>query len=74
MLANQLKRLEDFGYISKEIVSKTPLIAEYRLTEMGLGTNKIIYERLKFGMKFGLPDLNKPEFKTFNLEKIFGIE
>ncbi len=74
MLANELRRLEQFGYISKEIASKTPLRIEYRLTEMGLGTNKIIYERLKFGMKFGLPDLNKPAFKDVNLEKIFNIE
>ena len=34
MLANELQRLEQFGYIQKEIVSKTPLRIEYRLTEM----------------------------------------
>ena len=74
MLANELRRLEHYGYIQKEIVSKTPLRIEYRLSEMGRGTNKIIYERLKFGMKFGLYDPNKPPFKNVNLEKIFGIE
>ena len=74
MLATELRKLEQFGYISKEIVSKTPLRIEYSLTEMGRGTNKIIYERLKFGMRFGLYDPNKLPFKNLNLEKIFGIE
>ena len=74
MLANELRRLEKYGYIEKEIVSKTPLRIEYKLTEMGRGTNKIIYERLKFGIKFGLYDPNKLPFKDMNLEKLFGFE
>ena len=74
MLAIELRRLEQYGYIQKEIMSKTPLRIEYRLTEMGLGTNKIIYERLMFGIRFGLYDPNKTPFKNLNLEKIFGIE
>ena len=73
MLANELQRLEQFGYIQKEIVSKTPLRIEYRLTEMWLGTNKIIYERLMFGFRFGLYDINNPAFKNINLKKTFFI-
>ena len=64
MLANELQRLEQFGYIQKEIVSKTPLKIEYSLPEMGLGTNKIIYERLMFGFRFGLYDQNDPYLRT----------
>ena len=56
MLANELQRLEQFGYIQKEIISKAPLQIEYSLTETGLGTDKIIYERLMFGFRFGLYD------------------
>lgn len=74
MLATELQRLEKYGYIHKEIVSKTPLRVEYSLTEMGRGTNKIIYERLMFGMRFGLYDPNTPPFKDVDLKQLLGIE
>ena len=74
VLSDQLKRLEEYGYIAKKVVSITPLKAEYELTKMGQDLNKLVYEKLKFALKYGLMDKNLPEFKTKSLEEIFNIE
>lgn len=74
VLSDQLKRLGEFGYITKKIVSVTPIRAEYELTEMGQDLNKIIYEKYIFGMKYGFIDKNCPTFKNRSLEEIFNIK
>ena len=74
VLSDQLKRLEEFGYITKKIVSVTPIRAVYELTEMGQDLNKIIYEKYIFGMKYGFIDKNCPTFKNRSLEHIFNIK
>ena len=38
----------------------TPLRAEYELTELGRGLNKMLYEKLMWTIKFGLIDRNNP--------------
>ncbi len=73
VLSDQLKRLEDCGFIFKKVVSTTPLRAEYGLTKMGLDLNKIIYEKFIFGIKHGFVDKNCPHFKNRTLEEIFNI-
>ena len=73
VLSDQLKRLEHFGYIKKVIVSTTPIIAEYHLTEMGKDLNKIIYEQMMFADKYGLIDRKHPFFKGKSFEEIFQI-
>lgn len=74
VLSDQLKRLENFGYIEKRIISTTPLIVEYHLTKMGRDLNKIIYEHSKFAIKHGLITKNHPAFKGKRLEEIFNIK
>lgn len=74
VLSDQLKRLEQFGYIKKVVVSTSPLIAEYHLTEMGKDLNKIIYEQARFAEKYGLIDRKHPIFKGRSLEEIFDIK
>ena len=74
VLSDQLKRLVEFGFIAKKVVSITPLKAEYELTEMGRDLNKILYEKINFGVKYGFIDMDCPHFKKRSMEDIFGIE
>jgi DNA-binding HxlR family transcriptional regulator len=74
VLSDQLKRLEKYGFITKNIVSTIPLKAEYELTEMGKDLNKIIYEKFIFGIKYGFANENCPYFKGRKLEEIFNIK
>jgi DNA-binding HxlR family transcriptional regulator len=74
VLSDQLKGLEKHGYIKKVIVSTTPLKAEYELTELGRGLNKMLYEKAMWAIKFGLGNRNDNYFKGKDLEKAFGIK
>jgi DNA-binding HxlR family transcriptional regulator len=74
VLSDQLKGLEKHGYIKKKIISMTPLRAEYELTELGRGLNKMLYERLMWTIKFGLIDRNDKYFRGKDIEKAFGIK
>ena len=51
VLSERLKELEKDGLIKKKIVSKTPLKAEYELTERGKDLDKALYEIIMFSMK-----------------------
>jgi DNA-binding HxlR family transcriptional regulator len=74
VLSDQLKGLEKHGYIKKKIVSMHPLRAQYELTELGRGLNKMLYEKLMWTIKFGLIDRNDPYFRGKDIEKTFGIK
>ncbi len=73
VLSDQLKNLENFGYIEKVVVSKTPLKAEYILTEKGRGLNKMLYELMVFAKTYLVPESDCEHFKDENLKKIFRI-
>ena len=51
VLSQRLKELEKDGLIKKKIVSKTPLKAEYELSEKGKNLDKVLYEIVTFSMK-----------------------
>lgn len=51
VLSQRLKELEKDGLIKKKVVSKTPLKAEYELTEKGDNLDKVLYEIIMFSMK-----------------------
>ena len=74
VLSDQLKRLIEFGYIAKKVVSITPLMAEYELTKMGRDLNKLIYEQFNFAIAYGFIDKDCPDFKNRTLEDIFSIK
>jgi len=73
VLSDQLKRLEHYGYIKKEIVSKSPVKIEYLLTEIGRDLNKMLYEKCMFAIRQGLCTRDDPYFRGKNLEEAFGI-
>ena len=73
-LSDQLKGLMESGFINKKVISITPLKAEYELTEMGADLNKMIYEKMVFGIKYGFVDKNCPHFMGKSLEEIFRIK
>lgn len=73
VLSNQLKKLEHFGYIKKEIVSTSPVKIEYSLTEVGLSLNKLCYEKVKFAIKYGIITGKEPIFSGKTIEEIFDI-
>ncbi len=50
VLSQRLQELEIAGLIIKRIVSKTPLKAEYGLTEKGKKLDKVLYEIIMFSM------------------------
>lgn len=74
VLSDQLKGLEKHGYIEKKIVSTTPLRAEYELTEIGKGLNKMLYEKVMWAIKFGLASRDDDYFRGKDIEKAFGIK
>ncbi|MFX1578537.1 MAG: winged helix-turn-helix transcriptional regulator, partial [Promethearchaeota archaeon] len=74
VLSDQLKGLEQHGFIEKKVVSLSPLRAEYVLTELGRGLNKMLYEKAMFAIKYGLIDRNDSYFRGKDIEKAFGIE
>ena len=51
VLSQRLKELEDDGIISKKIVSKTPLKAEYELADKGKNLDNVLYEIIMYSMK-----------------------
>lgn len=51
VLSQRLRELENEGLIAKKIVSKTPLKAEYELTDKGRNLDKVLYEIVMFSMK-----------------------
>ena len=51
VLSQRMKELEDDGLIKKIIVSKTPLKAEYKLTNKGKNLDKVLYEIIMYSMK-----------------------
>ena len=52
MLALRLKEMEETGFIEKRIVSKTPLRAEYFLTNKGEATKMILSALAQFSLEF----------------------
>ena len=74
VLSDQLKGLEKHGYIEKKLISMNPLRAEYELTELGMGLNKMLYEKLMWTIKFGLIDRKDSYFRGRDIEKAFGIK
>lgn len=50
VLSQRLKELEKAGLIKKKIVSKTPLKAEYELTQKGKNLDRVLYEINMFSM------------------------
>ena len=79
VLSQRLKQLEEANFIEKKIVSKTPVIIEYELTEMGYKLNKVLYELAQFSYEFfkdqifqAGKELGKEEYTKFS-EKLFNI-
>ncbi len=50
VLSQRLRELENAGLIKKKIVSRTPLKAEYELTQKGKNLDKVLYEINMFSM------------------------
>jgi DNA-binding HxlR family transcriptional regulator len=52
VLSQRLKELENHRIIKKNIISNTPLRAEYNLTEKGQALNKIMYDLALFSYEY----------------------
>src|SRR3989339_1617127 len=50
VLSQKLKELETHSLIEKRIISKTPLLAEYYLTDRGKALNKVLFEIAMYGV------------------------
>ncbi len=50
-LSLRLKDLEDNDIIEKNIITKTPVLIEYKLTQKGKALNKILYEMALYSME-----------------------
>jgi DNA-binding HxlR family transcriptional regulator len=74
VLSDQLKNLEKCDYIEKEVVSMTPLKAEYRLTEQGRALNRVLYELLVFTRNYIVSEEEFKYLKEENLRKCFDIK
>ncbi|MHA2392426.1 MAG: winged helix-turn-helix transcriptional regulator [Promethearchaeota archaeon] len=78
MLSLRLKELQNSGLIKKAIISTTPVIIEYTLTQKGNALNRILFQLAEFSLK-NYPNevyYNAPksiEADTSNLKKYFKI-
>lgn len=63
VLSECLKDLEENGLVKKEIVSTSPVLTEYYLTEKGRSLNRIIYEMAVFA-------LDKGNYKEYSDESV----
>lgn len=78
VLSQRLKELEDYKIISKRIINKSPLRAEYQLTDKGRALNRIMYDFAMFSYDYYLTELfeknppTRPEMAkmTANIFKI----
>jgi DNA-binding HxlR family transcriptional regulator len=52
-----LKELENHGIIKKNVISNTPLRAEYMLTHKGQALNKIMYDLALFSYDYYSKDI-----------------
>ena len=75
MLSARLRELEKDKFIEKRVVSTTPLIAEYHLTEKGRALNRILYELSVFSMAYCCDELGKmnPDQKKKALLEVRGM-
>jgi DNA-binding HxlR family transcriptional regulator len=61
VLSQRLRELDEYGIIDKIIVSKTPMRAEYNLTEKGQALNKIMYDLAIFSYDYYIDDIFEGE-------------
>lgn len=52
VLSQQLKKLEDYGLVQKEVYSEIPPKVEYRLTEVGEGLIPLLEDMHAWGEKY----------------------
>ncbi|MFW9996813.1 MAG: winged helix-turn-helix transcriptional regulator [Candidatus Odinarchaeota archaeon] len=52
VLSQRLRELEEHGIVEKRIVSKTPVRAEYLLTEKGRALNRIMFDFAMFSYDY----------------------
>ncbi|MFX0126447.1 MAG: winged helix-turn-helix transcriptional regulator [Candidatus Hodarchaeota archaeon] len=66
VLSQRLRELEKYGIIDKRIVSKTPMRAEYQLTEKGQALNKIMFDLAIFSFDYYANEIfeGKPPSRT----------
>jgi DNA-binding HxlR family transcriptional regulator len=57
VLSQRLKELEEYKIISKRIISKTPLRAEYHLTDKGRALNRIMFDLAMFSYEYYLEEI-----------------
>ena len=80
VLSQRLKDLEKENLIKKKVVSKTPLIAEYELTERGKNLDKVLYEIIMFSMEnyskdvFHNPSIYNEKTCSIVVKKSLGIK
>jgi DNA-binding HxlR family transcriptional regulator len=80
VLSQRLRELENDGLIKKKIVSKTPLKAEYGLTDKGKNLDRILYEIVTYSMKnysnevFKNPSEFNERMCSIIAKKTFGIK
>ncbi|MFX0084855.1 MAG: winged helix-turn-helix transcriptional regulator [Candidatus Hodarchaeota archaeon] len=57
VLSQRLKELEEYNIITKMIISKSPLRAEYQLTDKGRALNRIMYDLAMFSYDYYLKEI-----------------
>lgn len=75
MLSERLKELEGYGLIKKDIVSTSPVVIEYSLTDKGRKLDKILYEVAAFCIESA--EKHPPEQRKKYLQEIkkgLGLE
>lgn len=73
VLSEQLRNLEETGFIEKKIISVTPLKVEYILTQKGRDLNKLLYELMVFAKKHSCHLKKYDSITDSEFRKIFGI-
>ncbi len=76
MLSARLKEMEKDNTIVKNIISKSPVIIEYSLTEKGKALARILYELARYSIEYHPSEIfDKRQYKKESLlmaKQVFG--
>lgn len=79
MLSLRLKELQNSGLIKKTVISDTPVMIKYSLTQKGKNLNRVLFQLAEFSLRNYPNEVYNKKSKSIesdilNLKKFFGAE
>ncbi len=79
MLSLRLKELQNSGLIKKTVISDTPVMIKYSLTQKGKNLNRVLFQLAEFSLRNYPNEVYNKKSKSIesdilNLKKFFGAD